>query len=501
MLFLQRRWNDQLCSIARVALSFACLVLVGGCAESTYRQHVLEDIQVRAQERLLHQARMDYEQGQYKRTIQRIDRMLTLYADSPIKTDAHWLLARSYDQLGQPETARQYYQKVLHGPRPGRYGKQARRRLNELNVTSEVVTRRQKDVRAIRLSLSQFVGPEPLEALTGHIKRLGATTLLVDVGCHLFEPSSAEIPVGAWEIKSQALKKKFKAITTRAHRRHLDVVAGIDLRCLGGPDALTNRNWRDRRYDARTRSVRRLKQYDLFNPYYQAFVETFLLHLAGAQVDGVLFLTGDPMHSHDGVTPAAQQAFAKAFGFRLNLPRLFDRVDQSARAHLASETPAQQKPVPQMPEFWRWIGWKSRERLHVMQGLMRRLRMQHPDLVFGLELHSKSIEHPLDALVQDSEDFLEAAQGDFTFLFVQILGNQDPVGYSTHLEDSPGKATSIDLVKQMMVVLKNPRRIWMMDPATRGALGWDGSEKDDRARAGSAFPKGVGVVYDRRSLP
>ena len=483
-----------------MALSLACLILGGGCAEPSYRQQVLHDIQVRAQERLLHQARLDYDQGHYEETIQRLHRMVTLPVGSPLQMDAQWLLARSYHHMGRLKAAREYYQKVLHVSYPSRYGKQARHRLDELNALSDVAKRRYKDVRAIRLSLSQLAEPESFDALLRTMTQEGATTLLVDLGCHLFESSAplGEKATVSWEITRRDLKKQVEDVTTQAHQRHLDVVAGVDLRCIGGPDVSSNRRWRDGRYDIRTRSVHRLRQYDLFNPHYQAFLETFLLNVVNAQLDGVLFLTGAPRQIVDGVTPSARQAFAKAFGFQLNLPDLFEGFAEPTKASLTSGTSTRRISAPQAPEFWRWIGWKSREQLAIMQRVMRRLLLPHPDLLFGLELHPESIDHPLYALIYESEDFLEAAQGNFNFFFVQTLADHESHVSPTHGEDGQGKWNPVDLVKRMMVALKNSRKIWMMTP-----VGW-GKGLNERAmghsNAGPVFPKGVGMVYDRRSL-
>ena len=102
-----------------------------------------------------------------------------------------------------------------------------------------------------------------------------------------------------------------------------------------------------------------------------------------------------------------------------------------------------------------------------MQDLMNQIHETKPDFAFGLELHPESIQDPLGALTQYSEDFLEANRNSFSFFLVtpkpaQKIQSDPHPPLANDLQDFIDQSRT--LVDRMMLVLKNPARIWLSIP-------------------------------------
>jgi len=182
--------------------------------------------------------------------------------------------------------------------------------------------------------------------------------------------------------------------------------------------------------------------------------------LTDSGIDGIVFLAEAPLGMYDGFTPGSVDTFNKTFHTQMNPHTVFEN-GVSGKNHQVRVS------ASEADEFWRWTGWKARQRLIVLQGLMDQVHEYKPALSFGLELHSESIEDPLGALTQFSEDFLEAKQKGFMFFLINPQS-----GRKIQSEQSP--PTPIDpedffnqtraLVDRMTLVLQNPARIWLSIP-------------------------------------
>ena len=51
------------------------------------------------------------------------------------------------------------------------------------------------------------------------------------------------------------------------------------------------------------------------------------------------------------------------------------------------------------PEFWRWVGWKARERTKILERLGRAMRLHATNLQLALEVHQEAVTDPRAALV------------------------------------------------------------------------------------------------------
>ena len=223
----------------------------------------------------------------------------------------------------------------------------------------------------------------------------------------------------------------------------------------------------------------------------------FLVKLANSSVDGIVFLAESPVGTYDGLTPHSLQSFAQSFRVRVSPQALFNNGQNSHSPKVAS--PNEQNGMsfhPQAPEFWRWAGWKTRQRLAVLHDLIEQVHQHKPELKFGLEIHSESIKNPLLGLVQYSEDFLEAQRMGFAFFIVTPQSYHDNqidhrLRNSKRLLDE-----TRNLVDRMVMVTNDSSKIWVTVPSRTSTLPADG---DVWGRKN--FLRGVGRVYALPALP
>ena len=149
--------------------------------------------------------------------------------------------------------------------------------------------------------------------------------------------------------------------------------------------------------------------------------------------------------------------------------------------------------------FWRWAGWKARERLTILEAAVNRLRSRHPTVHFGLELHPHSLTDPVDALVQYAEDAMDAAGRPFSFFFVRPEIDRRSTFTQQSVIEKLRRISTKAVLDRLLPVVDDPRRVWVSMPAQGG--------KRLRPQAGSNevsplhnFPSGIGVVHDLRAF-
>jgi hypothetical protein len=68
--------------------------------------------------------------------------------------------------------------------------------------------------------------------------------------------------------------------------------------------------------------------------------------------------------------------------------------------------------------FWRWIGWKSRQVYQFLNILKQATSKINPSLQFGLMLSEESVLNPLQSLMKQSQDLLEAKRQMFDYYVI-----------------------------------------------------------------------------------
>jgi len=96
------------------------ILLFIGCSISPPPQDASEDIDRQAQERLLEEARKDFEEDRETQAINKLNRFFSLPSPSPMEGEARWLLAQSYERSGKLRAALKQYKIISQGLPPGK---------------------------------------------------------------------------------------------------------------------------------------------------------------------------------------------------------------------------------------------------------------------------------------------------------------------------------------------------------------------------------------------
>jgi hypothetical protein len=436
-----------------------------GCSKPSHRQDMSEDLDRQAQERTLRQARVDFEQGRDTQVINELNRFLSVHSQSPREGEARWLLAQSYQRSGKLRAALKQYKIISQELPPGQEQKEVTKRIDELNQRLKMVGTQLEPMKVGRISLSQLslLGNDP--SILKSLMQEGVTSVLIDFRC----PGKA-MPQSQPAVKTSDVSPQSQWPTSvgQIHRQGLLAFVGINLRCLGYLDSRSNKQWLDGYYNPVSRKVQLSRYFDIFHPQYQKLMAHEIQRLTESGIDGVVFLAEVPLGVYDGFTPGSVDMFNKTFHTRMNPQTLFNNGLAQRNSQSSSDINQQTRPsASEASEFWRWTGWKARQRLTVLQGLMDQVHEHKPEFPFGLELHPESIEDPLGALTQFSEDFLEANQKSFTFFLItpqsirKIQSEPNPPSPIV-LEDFIKQSRK--LVDRMTLVIKNPARIWLSIP-------------------------------------
>ena len=193
-----------------------------------------------------------------------------------------------------------------------------------------------------------------------------------------------------------------------------------------------------------------------------------------------------PVGLYEGFSPLAVQLFAREFDVDFDPVRMFndDRAvhatDSNSGVHLSAV-------------FWKWAGWKARERLRILRNLVQTLRVRLPHLEFGMTLQPQSITDPIRGLIHFAEDWVDVARGPFDMFLITIEESEPVVVHPTSQDSPTGFSESNDgmaPVVEMVQHLGKPEKIWTILPQAVHA----------RTRSG-ILPKGVGRIYDHRGIP
>ena len=437
-------------------------VLFIGCSVSPSQPDVSEDFDRQAQEQLLEEAQKDFDEGRDTQAINKLNQFFSLSSPSPMEGEARWLLAKSYERSGKLRAALKQYQIISRELPAGKKQTDVLNHMKELEQRIAGVRPQSRPMMAVRSSVSRLSLLEDEGSTFNRLKQEGVTKVLIEVGCPRMKvrkfPSSVRpieyTPPEQWPPPARTI-----------HQYGLQAFVGLNLRCLGYVDPRSKKQWVDGFYNPEAQKVQASQYFDIFHPQYQMFLVHQIMKLSDSGFDGVVFLADAPMGLYDGLTPSSVRLFNAAFRTRLNPQSLFPNGRRSPTSK--SSSPSIQNTVSSPSEesdFWRWAGWKARQRLSVLQRLMDKIREQNPEFSFGLELHPESIENPIQALTQFSEDFFEANQKSFTFFLVAPQSTSEIQSGSNSRDVEIFMDQTRSLVSRMTLVINNPSKIWISIP-------------------------------------
>ena len=441
------------------------LLVSAGCGKPSHRQDRSEDLDQQAQEHILRKARVDFEQGRDAQVINELNRFLSVHPQSPREKEARWLLAQSYERTGSIRAALKQYKFISQALPPGQEKQEVAKRIDELEQRLKKDGPQSEPINVVRISLNRF---STLGNDRSTLKRLGqegVTSVLIDFGCPKKSVPHLQPAVKTRDVAAQS---ELDSSVGQVHQQGFLAFAGINLRCLGYLDSRSQKQWLDGSYNPVSRKVQSSRYFDIFHPQYQKLMAYKIKALTDSGLDGIVFLAEAPLGVYDGFTPGSVDKFNKTFHTQMNPHTVFENGVKKRNSQTSPDTHHHVRvSASEADEFWRWTGWKARQRLIVLQSLMDQVHEHKPAISFGLEMHPESIEDPLGALTQFSEDFLEAKQKGFRFFLINPQSGrtiQSEQRSPTPIDPEDFFNQTRPLVDRMTLGLQSPARIWLKMP-------------------------------------
>lgn len=488
-------------------LSVLSLTLfLSGCFKSPSPEVELQELRAQAEERLLQDAKLAFFRSDYPEAVLLFNRFVNNHRTSNLAAEAQWWLARSYHQMGNLRLALARFQRLAQSEKPHPYRHEARLRANDLidmlGLESVAST--------IKGHLVKF---QHLKQQTEFSSQMDATrfrkggVLLLDLGCPLKEvPHQSSGARVMEDTQGQSeFWDKLDVVIKEAAQAGQAVYLGVSLPCLGllALDSTERTSqWHEWVFDPQVGRVRVSSYLSLFSSGYQVALQDILSRLSQSNIAGIVFREEVPLGLRDGLSPIARNRFEEVFDVSLNTATLFShgqptRISQGA----LEERPDLSASV--YPEiFWKWAGWKSRERLRVMKVIVEYLRGQFSHLQFGREIHPESIDDPVYALAHFSEDWVDTAQAPFDFFVTRFPDPSSAGGSSNSIEGFPSYSKDLqqDIVQRMVNYLNDPQKVWVIHPDQE--IHPDlGSVLAQNRLSPIVWPEGVGEIMEIPSLP
>ncbi len=473
-----------------VAAVLSLMLLLSGCARLTGAGPETRALQRQIESRVLDDARQAFVRADYANAIHLLHRFVRAYPRSSLSPEARWWLARSYQGAGDLPSAAEQFRLLAAVPPPNFYRDAAMERAAQLEDLPPPAGA--GDGVLVRLDSFHASG-DP--AFVVEDARVGAgAVVLLDVPCgrdgngtRREQPSS---------IRTMGTTGAMDDAVRRLHDRGMAVYLGVTLRCVGqaAEERRAPEQWRDWEYHPASGALRRSSFYSPAFGGYREFLIDWFSQLRDLPLAGLVFRAEAPPGIHEGFSPPALAAFQRAFDVRFDPVRvLTDAGPPSATAAAAATADAELPAV-----FWKWAGWKARERLRILRTLVDTLRLRLPRLRFGLEVRRESLVDPVYGLAHFADDWAAMARGPFD-VFLTTGGEADPASPAPRIESRDSSArgkcsaedSKNDPVARMARRLENPGTLWVIVP-----------RRTDRAPGRSCpLPDGARRVYDRRVMP
>ncbi len=283
-------------------------------------------------------------------------------------------------------------------------------------------------------------------------------------------------------------KIQWKDLVREAHRQRVRVYAVLNLR--EGLFDGDSHGWSDVHLNADSGALRPSRSPDLLHPEFQELIKSASLDLATAGVDLIVFRFDPPSGPFDGFSQHGLDGFRRDFNHRLSPRKLFTSGGRQWTQDSPGVMPVARVRGGFAPEFWRWVGWKNREYLNVLDGVMAAVRQQQPGARFGIELHTDTIVNPRRALVRYTEDFLESRRRLFDRFIVAVPES----GEHGVVESSVGQAAI-----EMTELLDDPSMVFVLVSGRRPM--WSTANEALNVKASLGLQRGVGLGFRGRHVP
>jgi len=391
--------------LTRLSILCLCLlILLSACSTPTSKAPRPTAVAMPAREvigGILQSARQAAAQGRYERAISLYRRVQESYPDAPERPEATLLLAQTLEANGDTASALSEYRRLTTEYAQSPQAVLARNKIPNLERELGKIP-----PTILAQVVGTYVGSGAIESLDeselGRLRRSGINTIVVEIA-----PNPTPLPHASYEGAgvyfktgwAPVLKDELGALVGVAHRQGIQVWAAVSIRRMDWIDRKLN--WSDWRYNVQTLELTRSDAVDLLHPGITEYLLGFFSDLAASGVDGV-WVTAEPSSgASDGFSPSALRRYERDIGQSVDLSRF--RLGQDRALGYA-------------PEFWRWIGWKEREQVKALDGVLRAVRKSNPSLKVAIELHAEAVTSPRAALAWYAEDLLDLKRYRFEYL-------------------------------------------------------------------------------------
>ena len=464
-------------SLRFIAVTLSALLLMGGCLRSAGPDLGVPALRDQTEKRSLQQAEFAFLRADYSTAVSLLNRFLRTHPQSSRSPEARWWLARAYQKAGDLSSAIEQYRFLADTRTWNVYQADARSRVAQLEARLGK-SMAQGSIKGLLVSLGAMTGD--VESVISASTAIEGSTVLLDVPCR--------VDGNQQDNGRQFSFEAMRSVIQHLHVRGAAVYLGVTPRCLGhvarqrGLD-----NWKDWIYDPQSGTLRRSSYYSLSFAGYQAFLVDWLAQLRDLPLAGLALRNAVPVGLYGGFNPLAVRLFAREFDVAFDPVRLFN--DERAVAATDAGSGVQLPAV-----FWKWAGWKARERLRSLGDLVRTLRARLSHLEFGMTLQAKSITNPVQGLIHFGEDWIDVTRGPFDRFLITIQGPDSTLARQTAQSSPTGLPESHDDMAAVMKVVEHlgkPEKIWTILP---------GRTAPARIQS-DILPQEVGLIYDHRGVP
>ncbi len=460
-----------------IVLTLSVSLLLSGCFRSPAPDLGVQALRDQTEKHSLHQAKIAFLRADYSAAVLLLNRFLRNHSQSPRSLEARWWLARAYQEAGKLSSAVEHFRFLAHVPNP--YQTEALLRMTQLvGRLGESMTN--GSIEGILVSLDSVQTSSDWDSVILTNQEIEGSMILLNVPCDVDGNALGNGRPFSLEAARSAIQ--------HMHAQGTAVYLGVTLRCLGRfahdqREALEH--WKDWEYDPQSGRLRPSSYYSLNFWRYRVFLVDWISQIRDLPLAGLVLRNEVLDGLYDGFSPLAVETFTQEFDVDFNPARIFNeyRPVSTIDADSGVQLPA---------VFWKWVGWKARERLRILQDLVQTLHVRLPRLQFGIEVHLQSVADPVQGLVYFAEDWVDIARGPFDMFLVMIEG---PGPSSPHVtsQDSPrgfSKNWAVPVL-HMVQRLGKPEKIWTLLP----------DQATQAGRQSWVLPEGVVRIHDHRILP
>lgn len=349
-----------------------------------------------------------FEAGRYPQARERFLRIIASYPGSPLLEEAQWLLAKSYEAAGEKEPAIREFHLYLRNYPNSAHEEEAHAFLFRLE---------QSDRRTIAVTWSPASG-RTLEESLRRFKKWGANAVVVPVAENGAEGSGLYFR----SVGAPLVGDRLPEWAETAHRLGYRLIAKMPLREMRWA-ALARPEWQDGKFDPERGVVRPIEKLDLFRPEVKEWLRSLYRDLASYPIDGI-YVDDLAYPIDEGWSASAVRQYERLFS---ESPGPNEWIEAKG-----GRVPDGARRGGRPPEFWHWVGWRSRHATDLLKELQETVHSVHPGTEWGIGLPETLLADPMKALEETSLDLLDVRRSQTAFYL--FLPNPLPLPAQTFLD-------------------------------------------------------------------